>query len=781
MPHNITPAPQRQGTSVSATGATAAAAQAPQRSGSFRRDLAGLRGVAVLLVAVYHIWIGRVSGGVDVFLLMSAFFLTGGWARSVDQGAPRTVAGSWLRRLQGLLPAAVLTLVVTVCVTLLLQPATRWAEFMTQAWASLGYTQNQHLAAASVDYYNADHSSASPLQHFWSLSVQGQVFVLWPLLLAGGALLARGLSALAARRGRGPIGFRAVMIVVFLLVGGASLAYSVQFTQSHQAQAYFSTQARLWEFALGSLLALSVDRIPALPRLLSRALGWLGMAALLSCGVLLNVEGQFPGYAALWPTLAAAAIIVAGTGERPLTRADVGWWLSRRPATWLGSISYPLYLWHWPVLVLSLYLLGQERPTFWQGALMLLGAMLLAWLTHRYVEAPATRWAAARRRSVTTARASRSADAHEPKESKEPRQHRVPRLPRLPRLLRLPRQTAALAGALPRVVGRYSGAFQRNARSAAVVLISLAAVLPLAVWQSALTSQERAAAVQPERDNPGAASLESDFVDESDPSSIALPLASQVKNDWATPGEACTGDWVPDNPANEFCLQGGNPEAKKTVVMVGDSHAQQWSPALDAAANHSDLRWVMVYRPGCRYGDLPNEAEHVDCQNHNAAAKDYVLDRAASIDAVLVVGTRTTEPATAGEVAPQEVVVDGLRAALAPWAKAGLPIVAIRDTPRQAFDVADCQATLTTSVQDCEGRLEDLVAPSNPALELSSGPDRIPGVRTMDLNDVVCPQGTCPPVIGNVNVWIDNSHLTAKFSSTTGAAFDRRMKTALGW
>lgn len=756
MPHKPSPAPQRQGTPATAS----------EYSGTFRHDLAGLRGVAVLLVAVYHVWIGRVSGGVDVFLLMSAFFLTGGWVRSVENGAPRTVAGSWLRRLQGLLPAAVLTLVVTVCVTLLVQPATRWAEFMAQAWASLGYTQNQHLAAAAVDYYNADHSSASPLQHFWSLSVQGQAFVLWPLLLAGGGLVARGLSALALRRGRGPVSFRAVMIAVFLLVGGASLIYSVQFTQSHQAPAYFSTQARLWEFALGSLLALTVDRVSALPRLLSRALGWLGMAALLSCGVLLNVEGQFPGYAALWPTLAAAAIIVAGAGGRHLTRADVGWWLSRRPATWLGSISYPLYLWHWPVLVLSLYLLGQERPSFWQGALILLGAMLLAWLTRRYVQAPAARWVAARRRPVTTARASRVARA---------REHRRPRLS--PWL----RGPDTLASTVARVAGRKRGAFKRNARSAAVVLISLAAVLPLAVWQGALTSQERAAAAQPERDNPGAASLESDFVDESDPSSIALPLASQVKNDWATPGEECTGEWAPDQPANEFCLQGGNPEAKKTVVLVGDSHAQQWSPAVDAAAHQGDLRWVMVYRPGCRYGDLPNEAEHVDCENHNAAAQAYVVDRASSIDAVLVVGTRTTEPATAGDRAPQEVGVDGLRGALAPWVKAGLPIVAIRDTPRQAFDVADCQATLTTSAQDCEGRLEDLVAPSNPALELSSGPGQMPGVSTMDLNDVVCPEGTCPPVIGNVNVWIDNSHLTAKFSSTTGTIFYRRMMAALGW
>lgn len=737
------PAAQPHGTPVS------------ERAGGFRRDLAGLRGVAVLLVAVYHVWIGRVSGGVDVFLLMSAFFLTSGWVRSVERGARRTVAGSWLRRLQGLLPAAVLTVALTVCAALLLQPATRWAELMAQAWASLGYTQNQHLAAMAVDYYNADHSAASPLQHFWSLSVQGQVFVLWPLLLAGGALAARGLSTLAARHGRGPVGFRPVMIVVFAVVGGASLSYSVWFTQAHQSQAYFSTTARLWEFVLGSLLALTVDRLHALPALLARALGWCGLAALLSCGVLLNVEGQFPGYAALWPTLAAAAIIVAGSGASTLTRADVGWWLSRRPATWLGSISYPLYLWHWPVLVLSLHVLGQERPSLWQGALMLASAGLLAWLTHRWLEAPLARWSSARRRPGTAQRA-------------------APRAVDRTTARRRPRTFA-------HAVGRYRGALRRNARSVAVVLISLAAVLPLALWQGALTSQERAAAAQPERDNPGAASLESDFVDESDPSSIDLPLASQVKSDWATPGETCSGTWAPDDPANEFCLQGGNPEAKKTVVMVGDSHAQQWSPALDAAAHQGDLRWVMVYRPGCRYGDLPDEAEHEDCKNHNAAAQRYVQDRASSIDAVLVVGTRTTEPATAGETAPQEVVVDGLRGALAPWVKAGVPIVAIRDTPRQAFDVADCQATLTTSQQDCEGRLEDLVAPSNPALELSSGPGRMPGVSTMDLNDVVCPQGTCPPVIGKVNVWIDNSHLTARFSSTTGAAFDRRMRQALGW
>ena len=739
---------------------------------AFRADLAGLRGVAVLLVAVYHVWIGRVSGGVDVFLLMSAFFLTASWTKAEEAGRPRGVLDSWLRRLRGLLPAAALVIVAVLCLVLPLLPATRWPELVSQAWSSLSYTQNLHLQQASVDYYNPDHSSSSPLQHFWSLSVQGQVFLLWPLLLAGAALAARWVSR------RWPAwGFRRLALLLFGAVFVASLAYSISFTATDQGRAYFSTPARLWEFALGSLLALSIDRLPALPSWLARVLGWGGLLALLFCGVILQVQGQFPGYAALWPTLAAAAIIVAGNA-RAASRADVGWWLSRRPVTWLGSISYPLYLWHWPVLVLPLALWNQARPTFWQGAVMLAVAILLAWATHRWLERPLSAWAraplgagtgrfaGARRRVLTRARAGMAAFVAWFKGL---------------RLVQPLRPLAPPASLRSRAREAASRGVRGAAKPLAVVVLCSLAVVPAAAWQRAIVSEERTASAQVPQDNPGAATLAPGYVDDADPAALTLPLAYEVKQDWAVVGRDCDPEWLPEGEGIGFCQEGGNRSSERTIVVVGDSHAQQWTPAVDVLAQQQGVRWVLVAMPGCRYGSTDSAAEREDCALFNEEGNDYVLDRADKIEAVITIATRTYDTPRGDAQTPgeSETIVPGYRDAVSGWIDAGLPVIGLRDTPRFVADQADCVATLARSNDECGGTAQELLAAQDPLVELSSGAGKLDGFGGLDMSDVVCPDGQCTPVIGKVNVWMDNNHMTARFAQTAGEIFSERYTTAL--
>jgi peptidoglycan/LPS O-acetylase OafA/YrhL len=723
----------------------------------FRADLAGLRGVAVLLVAVYHIWVGRVSGGVDVFLLMSAYFLTGGWVRAASSGNPRGVISSWIKRLRGLLPAAALVIAVVLLMTLLILPGTRWPETLSQAWASLGYTQNVHLSNIAVDYYNPDHSKSSPLQHFWSLSVQGQVFLLWPLLLAGSGVVARYTKRFGWDLWR-------VSLAVFSAVFVASFIYSVSYTAQDQGKAYFSTPARLWEFALGSLLALLVNKIPELPRWLKRVVGWTGLAALLSCGMVLQVEGQFPGYAALWPTLAAAAIVVAGSGSGAWNRGDVSWWLSRRPAVWLGEISYPLYLWHWPLLVFGLFLWGSTALNLWQGGLVLGLAVLLAVATHRWVEVPSARWAARPLRAL---------------------EERVPEAPARPPRGARPRGWRRVARKARRGVEhlphRTVGGLARHARALAVVALCFAVALPVALWQASLNHQAEAAAAQSPADNPGAATLEPGYTDEIASSAIALPLPADQKQDWATTGEDCAGEWAIDSDIIQSCHEGGDLSSDTTVLVVGDSHAQQWTPALDVAAQRQGWHWVALYRPGCRFGSTEEGAADPDCAAYTQLAKDYVAARKEAVSAIVTVATKSVAEGEDGASAAQsEAVVPGFVEAITPWLEEGLPVVGLRDTPRFTFDMADCAARLTATDEQCTVPLSDQLAALNPLLDLTSGPARLKGLTAMDMSDVVCPDGACVPVIGNVNVWIDDSHLTSRFAQTTGEIFERRLVAALG-
>ncbi len=338
----------------------------------YRPELQGLRAVAVTLVVVYHVWFGRVSGGVDVFFVVSGFLLTGQLARAAERG-PLALGRRWGRTLVRLLPCAVVVLVATVAAGMLLLPEGRWPQTLREVVAAALFLENWQLAADTVDYA-ARSNMSSPVQHFWSLSIQGQFFLVWPLLVALVALAARGDAARV----------RAHLTVATLGVFAASLTFSVVLTATNQPLAYFHSLTRLWEFALGGLLALTIDtvRLPARVRV---HLGRVGLAGLLACGAVLRVGTVFPGIAALWPTGCAVLVLLAGvTGAR--LGADR--LLTSRPLRYVGDLSYPLYLWHWPVLMFCLVLTGRDRLDLADGAAVVALSVLLAVVTHHLVEKP---------------------------------------------------------------------------------------------------------------------------------------------------------------------------------------------------------------------------------------------------------------------------------------------------------------------------------------------------------------------------------------------------------
>nr|WP_278248939.1 acyltransferase family protein [Streptomonospora litoralis] len=336
----------------------------------------GLRAVAVLLVAAYHIWLGRVSGGVDVFLLLTGFLITGSLLRAVERRGRVDFAAFWSRLVKRLFPGAAAALAGILVASLLFLPSTAWREAISGVVASALYFENWHLALNSVDYL-AQNSSAGPVQHFWSLSVQGQFYLLWPLVITAAAALARAAGW--------PL--RGVTGTVLALVFAASLTYSVVLTEADQPWAYFDTGARLWELALGGLLAVALPHL-RLYRPLRIVLGWAGLAALVACGLLVPVSTMFPGYIALWPTLAAAAVIVGGSTNSPLAADRL---LNLRPMHYIGDHAYTLYLWHWPVLVCYLAVADRTTPSLTGGCLILAVSMALAvatrWITENGVDA----------------------------------------------------------------------------------------------------------------------------------------------------------------------------------------------------------------------------------------------------------------------------------------------------------------------------------------------------------------------------------------------------------
>jgi peptidoglycan/LPS O-acetylase OafA/YrhL len=309
-----------------------------------RTEIQALRGVAVALVVVTHLWPAALPGGfvgVDVFFVISGFLITSHLLREERI----SLASFWARRARRILPAALFVLAFCTLATVTIVPETRWPQFLGEIRASAFYVQNWQLAANAVDYF-ASADGPSPVQHYWSLSAEEQFYLVWPVLL----LL-----------------FRRKPLIAMGAIALASLAFSIHDTAADPAAAYFITPTRAWEFAAGGLLALRASaRRPWV--------SWLGLAAIASAAALYGPSTPFPGIAAALPVAGALAVI---HGRAPLRF---------KPLLFLGDISYSVYLWHWPLLTLAPYATGRVDTTTTLTVLML--TILLAWLTKLLIEDP---------------------------------------------------------------------------------------------------------------------------------------------------------------------------------------------------------------------------------------------------------------------------------------------------------------------------------------------------------------------------------------------------------
>ncbi|HEY7324313.1 MAG TPA: acyltransferase, partial [Streptosporangiaceae bacterium] len=342
----------------------------------FRPDVQGLRALAVAMVVIYHLYPAVLPGGfvgVDVFFVISGYLITGQlWRGFTSTGKVRLVE-FWGRRARRIVPAAALVLAVTWAAARVLLPASQLADTAAQIRASALYYQNWLLAHDAVDYLKSS-DAASPVQHFWSLSVEEQFYLVWPLLFL--------VAGLLARRHTSRTRHVTLACLTAALVAG-SLAYSVYDTRANPAAAYFVTTTRMWELGMGGLLVIMPERLgSALGR--QGWLGWAGLVMVLASPVVLRGTAAFPGAVALLPTAGSAMLIAGGSAGARLGPARL---MSLRPLVFLGGISYSLYLWHWPLIVLYTSYFG--RPvSLRSGPALAALAVLLAWLTKVMVEDP---------------------------------------------------------------------------------------------------------------------------------------------------------------------------------------------------------------------------------------------------------------------------------------------------------------------------------------------------------------------------------------------------------
>ncbi|MFG3612797.1 acyltransferase family protein [Rummeliibacillus stabekisii] len=339
----------------------------------FRPEIEGLRIVAALLVAIYHIWFGKVSGGVDVFFVVSGFLITTSIISTINKTGEFKFWPYISKLMKRLFPLAFIIITVILVLSIFFLPLTIFDKTLKEAISSMFYYQNWQLAISNTDYLDANQMK-SPLEHYWAMSIQGQFYIIWFILFT---CILFGIKKYNLSNGR-----RLVNLVLgFIFV--VSFAYSIYLTKVNQPLAYFITFTRVWEFALGGLLCINLSRIK-IPNIAAEIIGWIGLIGLILTGALFDVSTMFPGYIAAWPMTCALLIILSGNKE---TKYGVKNFLAMPIMIKLGGVSFGIYLWHWVLLSFYKYNIS-ENPGIISGILIIALSIVLSFITTKYIEAP---------------------------------------------------------------------------------------------------------------------------------------------------------------------------------------------------------------------------------------------------------------------------------------------------------------------------------------------------------------------------------------------------------
>jgi peptidoglycan/LPS O-acetylase OafA/YrhL len=700
--------PGRVALPTRAAGAThaRALATATGRNQAKRADIQALRALAVVLVLVFHLQPTFLSGGyvgVDVFFVISGFLITSHLLASPPRGLA-DLGVFWSRRIARLLPAALVVLVATLAASRAVGPETQWGRTADDVTAAGFYVVNWRFADQAVDYL-ASEGAPSAVQHYWSLSVEEQFYAGWPVLL----LLLFGFGA-AARLGPGRQ--RLLVVAGLGIVTVGSLLWSIQLTTSQPARAYFVTPTRIWELGVGGLLAAATvlhgrrrDAVGGNARWRAPlAIG--GFAAIAWSAVTYTGSTPFPGWHALVPVLGATGVIAASVG------GSLGRVLAVRPVQFVGDVSYSIYLWHWPLIVLVPA--ATHRALSAGDKVGIVGAtLLLAAASKRWIEDPFQR----------------------------PRTAHPIRV----RYVGAVAGMAALAG-LAALQVREVHARELDART---TLAGAAASHEPCFGAAALADANCRGLSQPMLGSAAQAALDK---------SEAYPEIN---------GRQDCFSYLPDFPS--IRCEFGSSAPRATIALVGNSHAGHWLPALQELARRHDWHITTFLSSRCA---LASVKQQVGTAGEARACVDWV-DRTTSevvaggFDAV-VVSNRISVPVPGKtQAASLPDYERGYREVLGAWRAAGLHVLGIRDTPAPGEGSMD-------SVPDCLAGHDDPAAcagtpmswlPPDPFVAAAHGMDD-PDIRVVDLTDRICGPRSCDPVVGGVIVYFDASHLTATYSRT---------------
>ena len=663
----------------------------------FRRDIQGLRAIAVVAVLLYHFWPHRLTGGyvgVDVFFVISGFLITLHLLKKPPTSKKQLI-DFWARRIKRLIPAATTVLFATVVASLLWLPETMIQGVLKEAVVSAIYGQNWLLAINATDYL-ASTDAPSPLQHYWSLSIEEQYYVLWPIIIGGIFLL--GKRYFSARK---------LLIASMAVIFVSSLCYSIYLTAANPAAAYFVTLTRVWELALGGIVALLTMRY-TLPAKLAVPAAWIGLAMIGVAVLFFNKETPFPGYTALLPTLGAALVILAATDNMKWSPYHL---LKLKIVQFLGDISYSIYLWHWPVLIIAPFAFGVTKMPLALSASLIVNIILLSYLTKIYIEDPV-------------------------------------------------RFSKRLVGT--------------NYKTYAYGVASILVVVGLtfaAAWHPKVQAQQQVDDFKLMLNSDpcvGAGVLREKrclgkFKDE------LLASPGFFKNDKSVLYEDSCWSRAPDFLTGITC-EYGNRSGNKKIALLGNSHAGMWHAAIEQIARKNGWRLDTYLASQCYTVDRPiifkgaAEKATEKCQEWNRWAIQEII--AKEYDVVVMSNLSTDHLKDVKENDMFSEQVSGYTDTIDKFTSSNVRTFILRDAPRgkNGKSVPDCLAASDVGAEGCtsDRKVSLLQDPLYEAAKRRESRD----VGTLNLTDRFCDETKCHPVMGGVIMYFDHSHLSNSYVLT---------------
>jgi peptidoglycan/LPS O-acetylase OafA/YrhL len=678
-----------------------------------RADIQGLRALAVLLVIGDHL-VGRPRGGfigVDIFFVISGYLITGLLLREHQRTGHISFVGFYRRRVKRILPAAVVVALATVATTNLVFGGTFAGRTEVDAEWALLFAANFRFAATGTDYF-ASSTTPSPLQHYWSLSVEEQFYFVWPWLI----LL---VLVVLSRKGRARHG-RLVISTLMALAITTSFLWAVVETRHDPTSAYFSTYSRMWELGAGALLAVLSPAFARIGPMTAAVLGWCGLVAIAISALVIHAGPTFPAPEAALPVAAAVVVIAAGIGRGGTQRWL--WPLTNPLSRWVGDISYSLYLWHFPVIII----LGSFMPNGYRYyACAALSLLLLATASYYGLEDPV-------RRSAWLER-SRPRD----------KRHRVPRAV----------SYASFAGALVVLAAGVVSVPSPTAPNLALIradveLPGTPPDSPLDAWRAKVA----------------AAIAQTHWPDglDPDPDDLSRTAPGVVVDEWAKDG--CLGLEVGSHGTPiqnaEHCMY-GSATAPHTAVLVGDSTAISLAPALREALG-SSWRLQILTTKLCPLGTggvkNPDGSPFPECADFRQAA----LGEISRMHPELVVATSL--PGSMSSYASTDAELRGVTSYLTELARSSKHALVI-SSPPGAPPISTCKKLLE-GPWSCLGPVTDAAATSWRMTLKTAAADA--GVPWIDSEDWMCIDGVCPPFIDGTIAYFDWWHYTGTMSAKLG-------------